>query len=502
MAIFPFYNFPIGVLPSVPGPNDLLMKLTFEADKSDPCTAQSCVPEDCLDDDDCDDGNVCNGTETCQLPGGVCRAGTPLVCNDSNFCNGAEWCDERQGCQLGTPPSCADNDRCTDDLCDVQAGRCVFVPADDCCLVDADCEDDDVCTGEEKCVSGRCQIINGTVPSCDDGNKCTEDGCNPSATDPTTACTHASLPDGHTCSDGNVCNGDEVCLAGGCMAGIALTCDDGVTCTENKCHAFLGCYNPPIENCCLSAADCDDQTVCNGIEKSAWQTPARRGRRCRATMATPATAWRPAIRWAGACRGRRSPALTRRSARWIRAIRRRDAWARSSRDAAWRMPTATTATPATARKPASRVIASPEARPCATTATSATGSSSAIRRAAAASRASRRMTSTAVICTLNAIQKKLQDVGYVALGGRVRAKGFTKLVVGARRTLQLAGRGSGPFGRGMIGKTQNRVEKFIHRLRGNESRGRIEPVLSQDLTDMAASTRPLLVRLAVNAPVP
>ena len=394
VAVWPFYNFPIGVLPSVPGPNDLLMKLTFEADKSDPCTAQSCVPEDCLEDDDCDDGNVCNGTETCQLPGGVCRAGTPLVCNDSNFCNGAEWCDERQGCQLGTPPSCADNDRCTDDLCDVQAGRCVFVPADDCCLVDADCEDDDICTGEEKCVSGRCQIINGTVPSCDDGNKCTEDGCNPTATDVATACTHTSLPDGHTCSDGNVCNGDEVCLAGGCMAGIALTCDDGVTCTENKCHAFLGCYNPPIENCCLSAADCDDQTVCNGIESCVANTcqkgtplPCNDGNACNGVETcdplggcvpgTPLTCVDAAVCSLDSCDPASGCVGT-----FISGCCVADADCNDG-------------TPATARKPASRVIASPEARPCATTATSATASSSAIRRAAAASRASRRMTSTA-----------------------------------------------------------------------------------------------------------
>ena len=450
---------------------------------------------------DCDDGNVCNGTETCQLPGGVCRAGTPLVCNDSNFCNGAEWCDERQGCQLGTPPSCADNDRCTDDLCDVQAGRCVFVPADDCCLVDADCEDDDICTGEEKCVSGRCQIINGTVPSCDDGNKCTEDGCNPTATDVATACTHTSLPDGHTCSDGNVCNGDEVCLAGGCMAGIALTCDDGVTCTENKCHAFLGCYNPPIENCCLSAADCDDQTVCNGIESCVANTcqkgtplPCNDGNACNGVETcdplggcvpgTPLTCVDAAVCSLDSCDPASGCVGT-----FISGCCVADADCNDGN----------TCNGAETCVAGDCVAGSP---PVCNDGNQCNGIEFCDPAGGGCVTGFAPDDFDGVICTLNAIQKKLQDVGYVALGGRVRAKGFTKLVVGARRTLQLAGRGSGPFGRAMIGKTQNRVEKFIHRLRGNESRGRIEPVLSQDLTDMAASTRPLLVRLAVNAPVP
>jgi hypothetical protein len=66
-------------------------------------------------------------------------------CDDGQFCNGRETCDLETGkCVAGTPPSCDDGDRCTDDRCDPQANACVNVPLPD---VDQDgvCDEVDNC---------------------------------------------------------------------------------------------------------------------------------------------------------------------------------------------------------------------------------------------------------------------------------------------------------------------------------------------------------------------
>ncbi|APR86829.1 Tryptophan synthase alpha chain [Minicystis rosea] len=53
-------------------------------------------------------------------------------------------------------------------------------------------------------------------------------------------CTVASATDGTSCSDGNPCNGIEVCVSGACAMGTPLDCDDGNPCTIDGCGAS-GC---------------------------------------------------------------------------------------------------------------------------------------------------------------------------------------------------------------------------------------------------------------------
>ena len=74
-------------------------------------------------------------------------------------------------------------------------------------LIDANCDDADVCNGTESCSdSGGCQ--HGEFLECDDGNVCTADSC-----DPTSGCQN-------TPQAGQACGGDDcgVCDAqGGCQ---------------------------------------------------------------------------------------------------------------------------------------------------------------------------------------------------------------------------------------------------------------------------------------------
>jgi Calcium-binding EGF domain len=65
------------------------------------------------------------------------------------------------------------------------------------------CADSVVCNGSESCNAGRCQH----TLVLDDGNPCTTDACSEAG-----GVSHVDLPFGTSCSDGDNCNGSELCL--------------------------------------------------------------------------------------------------------------------------------------------------------------------------------------------------------------------------------------------------------------------------------------------------
>jgi len=273
-------------------------------------------------DANCDNGQFCDGAETCDSVND-CQPGTPPNCNDGvsctedscdeandtcvnapndancdngQFCDGAETCDAVNDCQLGTSPDCDDGVGCTDDSCDEINDACVNTANDancddsvfcngaetcdlvnDCqpgfdpcpgqvcveaaqgctdCVVASDCDDGVFCNGFELCVSvaGGMGCVAGLDP-CDDGLNCTLDAC-----DEINGCTNA--PDDSRCSDGNVCNGIEICDAAvGCLPGTPLDCDDTIPCTSEECDPVTGCLFTPDH------AACDDFIFCNGPEE-------------------------------------------------------------------------------------------------------------------------------------------------------------------------------------------------------------------------------------------
>lgn len=70
---------------------------------------------------------------------------------------------------------------------------------------------------------------------CDDGNAIDGDCCS-------STCQYA--PGGSPCPDGNLCNGEETCnSAGTCQTGTPLSCDDGNRCTIDSCDPISGCIN-------------------------------------------------------------------------------------------------------------------------------------------------------------------------------------------------------------------------------------------------------------------
>lgn len=189
------------------------------------CSANPC---DCVV---VDDGNPCT-VDSCDPITGISHLpaalGTP--CPDGDVCNGEETCDGAGRCLAGPPPLVDDSNPCTMDSCDPVRGiEHVLVSAG------SSCADGNACNGVEVCNgSGTCRA--GLAPAVDDGNPCTTDAC-----DPKIGVTHAPAVAGTSCSDGNVCNGIELCDgAGACHAGTPLRIDDGDDCTQDVCDPVTG----------------------------------------------------------------------------------------------------------------------------------------------------------------------------------------------------------------------------------------------------------------------
>ncbi len=250
-------------------------------DDNNPCTKDTCdavtgCVHTALSDIACGDDDACNGIETCQA--GTCVAGTPVHCDDNNLCNGVETCVD--GACIAGPAAadgtvCADNNKCNGiETC--LAGAChpdfptvcddgnpcttdLCDSATGCSNVavaeDTPCSDGDVCNGQELCRMGACKA---EAPlNCDDGNLCTLDSC-----DHANGCQHTNLADGAPCEDGDLCNGLEHCVAGGWTAAPPVVCDDNDACTNELCVGTTGCTNTPVSN----ETACDDGDACNGLE--------------------------------------------------------------------------------------------------------------------------------------------------------------------------------------------------------------------------------------------
>jgi hypothetical protein len=103
------------------------------------------------------------------------------------------------------------------------------------------CNDNNVCTTKDQCISGSCV---GQAVDCDDGNTCTIDRC-----DTTSGCYHVDYFRPNQCNDNNVCTKD-ICLPDGGCEYESIQCDDQELCTEDSCDPLSGgCIHTPISDC-------------------------------------------------------------------------------------------------------------------------------------------------------------------------------------------------------------------------------------------------------------
>jgi hypothetical protein len=216
----------------------------------------------CTEAEMCDDGDTCSGVETC----------TDNLCINDPEPDGTE-CD--LDANIGTRDVCVEatcvQSRCGDSYTDtVRAEECddgndtIGDGCDDCrftCSTPEDCDDgvecngDEMCTGAHMCV-GVADLANDTP--CSGGDGTCQDG----------VCVPDSCTMDEECDDGNECNGVETCAGlAGCMAGSAMDCGDGNSCSTDTCEPGIGClhalidadgdsYSPRSAGPC--GTDCDD----------------------------------------------------------------------------------------------------------------------------------------------------------------------------------------------------------------------------------------------------
>lgn len=124
------------------------------------------------------------------------------------------------------------------------------------------CLDGDLCNGDEVCLGGAC--TDGVALVCSDDNPCTIDGC-----DAATGCGFPPVAEGAPCDNDDLCDGRETCGAGVCRPGEVPDCDDGKPCTLGWCNRTDGCVYEALPEGTPCAGRCGDSTCSDGVCASA-----------------------------------------------------------------------------------------------------------------------------------------------------------------------------------------------------------------------------------------
>jgi len=212
-------------------PADLVQPDTVETEPPVVCAEDQCkIDERCYD----------NGEVAPDNPCGVCVVLSSTVgwtLNDAAACDDEDPCTIDDSCNsgkcTGTPRDCDDDDPCTRDRCDGETGACLHEPAP------TDC-------GEDPCE------VSGSAASCEDGNPCTADHC-----EPWVGCVHTPIT--AKCDDGDACTADDLCVDGQCVGTAARSCDDENICTIDVCKGEGGCSHTSIASLCTDENPCTDE---------------------------------------------------------------------------------------------------------------------------------------------------------------------------------------------------------------------------------------------------
>lgn len=165
--------------------------------------------------------------------------------------NGQRLSISVQGIGLAIPP-CSEAPVCAQIRFNPDAGVCQSTLEPD----GTPCETHSLCLQDAVCHAGRCE---GTSVSCDDGNACTVDACNPidgcvhlpsppcpsagpcqvATCDAVHGCVSQQAADGTLCDPEPTCQSAQVCISGQCQA---RTPPDGFVCREaSPCQAEARC---------------------------------------------------------------------------------------------------------------------------------------------------------------------------------------------------------------------------------------------------------------------
>ncbi len=205
----------------------------------------------------CDDADACTFGEAIQADGS-CGNGTSYQCDDGRPCT-VDTCDGKGNCDFALVDACLVDGICADDgqaapgmpclACDIDVSMTEWTPAE----LGAACDDLNACTTGEICSPDGC--VGGTATDCDDQNPCTVDSCLADS-----GCLHDGAPlEEHPCALEDPCVAWAWCVAGECMAGDALSCDDKNPCTADTCDGEGGCLHAALDG--LECSDADTCTI-------------------------------------------------------------------------------------------------------------------------------------------------------------------------------------------------------------------------------------------------
>lgn len=206
------------------------------------CDLSGCYDVNFEDGTSCDDGVFCTVGDVCL--GGVCTGGPALICNASTECKQA-YCDYGQA-------KCVETNRANGTAC----GNTTV----------SECDNADTCDGNGNCLANyepSTTICNTTSANqaCEDVRYCSGTGICPPEGPPKvnrTLCRNST----EACDPPEYCDGIHL----GCPELPALVCNDGLTCTVDKCVNGLYCdYTEPVvcydENACTNNA-CTEPNGC------------------------------------------------------------------------------------------------------------------------------------------------------------------------------------------------------------------------------------------------
>ena len=211
--------------------------------QTETCNGQDDNCNGLVDEGTCDDKNPCT-LDQCDAIAQTCNhSNSPGSCDaDGNNCTVGDACVEGK-CVIGALKSCDDGNPCTTDACD---------PAKGCTKSDDNglpCSDGSACTVGDACTGGAC--VSGALKNCPDGDACKSWTCN----DTSGKCEQSAKPDGTGCSDGTACTSADVCTGGSC-AGTPVDCDDKNPCTLDTCDPLAQCKHA------VANTPCDDGNAC------------------------------------------------------------------------------------------------------------------------------------------------------------------------------------------------------------------------------------------------
>jgi len=190
---------------------------------NDKCDMGNCKPGDPM---------VCVASDQCHLAGtcdpaiGVCSnpaKPNKTVCNDGDACTLNDKCFF--GACIGTPKQCTALSQCYNaGICNQATGVCSNPMKPN----ETPCNDGNVCTLGEKCQNGSCG--SGTQKTCPPPDQCHNAG---TCIAPSGTCSYPNKANGTSCNDSNVCSLWDQCLSGVCQ-GTLKECYDGTDNNNNS----------------------------------------------------------------------------------------------------------------------------------------------------------------------------------------------------------------------------------------------------------------------------